>query len=652
MDSLVFDSSLIDALPQLRKYYEFEELIYNLTSDKIEEVKEKIKEFSPEEYPLLRMCIAASSSKNPFMLKELSEIWMSMGEVHYSFLWGSIFIEYLAKKGIIASHLVPEYIQPDKSWDMMERVFDERSIGDFIHRDDVDSIVSLSVDKDVLFDEIDFFDEKIDPLSLAAFCYSVKSFKYILLNSGEISKTKAKSIVKNAIKGGSEEIIELSEQNGFPIDESCLVVAFKYHSTDIAQWLISNYGIGSIELIDCITSMNTLAIAFGIVNNLGLRKVDKDQHTVLIAASCIGYQTVVEWLLKNHRDEINIEAKEVTGMTALDYASFNGHSKIVSMLIDAGSNVEDTTNERLTPLLIACTMGQYKCVEILVNKGNASLKQTPDSFSPLIFASYHGSADIIEFLLSTKKIGSINEIDAERKTALHYSASHNFYQATKVLLEHGANPNLYDNEHQSPLYLSVANGEEEEEPEQDFAFEEEEEEEEGYDPNEEEEEEEREIESLKNDGVKYGKERENVVKCLLDHGADMYARDSDNESIIDVAISMGSLDVVKLFIEHGYDVNKKDLIASCLHISINHGFYGIFSALVDAGADVNVVDKDNDTPLHLAASAKNTSFAALLLSKGAKIDAVDKEGFTPLKIAQNVNNKKMIKFLLAHGAKE
>jgi ankyrin repeat protein len=58
--------------------------------------------------------------------------------------------------------------------------------------------------------------------------------------------------------------------------------------------------------------------------------------------------------------------------------------------------------------------------------------------------------------------------------------------------------------------------------------------------------------------------------------------------------------------------------------------------LVAAGANIEIMDRRGNTPLHLAVKANNLFAVHLLLSSGANIEAVNGEGDTPKQIAQIV----------------
>jgi ankyrin repeat protein len=61
----------------------------------------------------------------------------------------------------------------------------------------------------------------------------------------------------------------------------------------------------------------------------------------------------------------------------------------------------------------------------------------------------------------------------------------------------------------------------------------------------------------------------------------------------------------------------------------------VLEGLLKAGADLNAVSMDGQTPLHRAARSGNAKFISLLVERGARLDAKDKEGRTPFDIVAN-----------------
>lgn len=95
-----------------------------------------------------------------------------------------------------------------------------------------------------------------------------------------------------------------------------------------------------------------------------------------------------------------------------------------------------------------------------------------------------------------------------------------------------------------------------------------------------------------------------VVKDLLNTGADTNATDNSQWTPLHCAAQHGHLKIAKLLIEHGADMNslaQGDLTA--LHVACQHGREKIVQFLVDSGVvDVHVVDKNGQTPYQVADS--------------------------------------------------
>lgn len=115
-----------------------------------------------------------------------------------------------------------------------------------------------------------------------------------------------------------------------------------------------------------------------------------------------------------------------------------------------------------------------------------------------------------------------------------------------------------------------------------------------------------------------------------------------------------SLDVVKLLIELGADVNASDSLHAVLsgwgkaEYFVQH----IVDILIGSGADVNRKDPQGKSPLALAAAENKCPISILetLVNSGAVIDSADEKGWTPLTHASASGNAQAVKFLLDRKA--
>ena len=92
--------------------------------------------------------------------------------------------------------------------------------------------------------------------------------------------------------------------------------------------------------------------------------------------------------------------------------------------------------------------------------------------------------------------------------------------------------------------------------------------------------------------------------------------------------------------------SRKYGYGSALHLAVREGHLEIANLLLKRGAEVDVLDPDDFTPLHNAAWNGNLEMTELLLDAGADIEASTYDGDTPLSLAQNNNQPKVVEFIL------
>lgn len=100
-------------------------------------------------------------------------------------------------------------------------------------------------------------------------------------------------------------------------------------------------------------------------------------------------------------------------------------------------------------------------------------------------------------------------------------------------------------------------------------------------------------------------------------------------------------------------INIKSSIGgySALFAAIQSNDEEMVQLLIDAGADVNILDHNNSTPLMKAASHGWTGIVKLLLQKGADISIKNNQGETALDIVQNMEYREEIVQLLKEKEK-
>lgn len=180
-----------------------------------------------------------------------------------------------------------------------------------------------------------------------------------------------------------------------------------------------------------------------------------------------------------------------------------------------------------------------------------------------------------------------------------------------------------------------------------------------------------------------------LIKVLLDHGADINAKTSKGETALHLAAAAGNVEVAKKLIYSGLPIDSIDDNGSIpLHYAIrnnrrsiillltnlpksltsrlNHGLtsnpsllhYAVIKndeeffnlALKNSGVDLNARTKDGETPLHFAIIYNRLKLIYELVKRGADVNAQSSNGETPLHFAAALGQAHSVEFLLRQSA--
>ena len=146
-----------------------------------------------------------------------------------------------------------------------------------------------------------------------------------------------------------------------------------------------------------------------------------------------------------------------------------------------------------------------------------------------------------------------------------------------------------------------------------------------------------------------------VVQVLIDAGADIEARNKDDEqgrSPLLLASVEGHLDIVKMLVEAGAGVRVTDNNGdTCLDLASFFGHTEIVRYLVGLPeVDASKKSTDGNTAMILAALVSHAAVVEVLIDAGADIDGKDEKGRSPLLWASKRGAPNIVKILVKAGA--
>jgi ankyrin repeat protein len=138
----------------------------------------------------------------------------------------------------------------------------------------------------------------------------------------------------------------------------------------------------------------------------------------------------------------------------------------------------------------------------------------------------------------------------------------------------------------------------------------------------------------------------NLISDLIVLGAnlDWQGEENYNYTPLHVAAWFGRVEIVRMLIDAGADVNLQDTDGwAPLHWAAMRGQVEIARMLIGAGADKDVQDKWDQTPLHNATRNGDVEIVKMLIAVGARKDIEDKWGRIPYDLAETEEMKTILK---------
>ncbi|XP_058971642.1 transient receptor potential cation channel subfamily A member 1 isoform X2 [Pocillopora verrucosa] len=313
-----------------------------------------------------------------------------------------------------------------------------------------------------------------------------------------------------------------------------------------------------------------------------------------------------------------ILARDHKNMTPIAHAALHGCYDVMVCLFHyskgQGISRDDVLlhvdNTDSTLLHLAVESGVAKVVELCLEEGaGPNAVKSSDGSTPVHLASSYGYMDILDILMKAVAFILDPPPDQDGMLPIHKAAQSNHSEVISYLLKQDMDQiNATDHERRTPVMLAA----------QCNCFE--------------------------------------TAKVLLEHGANVDVRDSENKTVLHYAI--GSSDIVKEILKDvkaSALIRAKDRLGNTpLHYAACKGCVKDASIiLMKYRAGATITNGSGETPLHIAARYGCTSVAKKLMEGRGKrtVNGNDVYERTPLHLAAQQGHDELVEFFLKRGAK-
>ncbi|XP_065649210.1 transient receptor potential cation channel subfamily A member 1 isoform X3 [Hydra vulgaris] len=339
----------------------------------------------------------------------------------------------------------------------------------------------------------------------------------------------------------------------------------------------------------------------------------------------------------------NVNAKDYHSSTPLHYAVMKGNSFATEqLLLQTNIQIEAADQAKMTPLHCAVSFGSYEACKLLLEHGCNIFCRNKENMTPLHFAASEGHFDVALLLLeNARKMSNdvfnnlINCVNSDQETALHLAVENNHLYIVDLCIKHGFNVNCENKNMVTPLHqactsgfikiaqLLVENGANIES-----------------------------MNSFKETPLHKAAlfNRVDIIQYLLERGAYIDCRDKDNETPLLMAVRKNNSESVQMLLDYQADITVKDANdKTCLFIAAEENSKDVIKILCqkDLTCILNVFNKNEMTPLHIASKEGHDSIVQVLMDLGACIDAKNHENLTPLHFAAKYGHLRTVEILLS-----
>lgn len=282
----------------------------------------------------------------------------------------------------------------------------------------------------------------------------------------------------------------------------------------------------------------------------------------------------VQAVIDNDIDKVDlflkggIAEKNMQNSNPLRIAVANNRMEVVNKLLDHGLEVDAVTFAG-TPLCVAAAKNYTEIATTLIKHG-ADVNYQKGDITPLIVASSLGNTEMVTMLLASGADVNLQG-DAEKLSPLMLAAANGHEDVVKLLLENpDINPNLKDNGGNIALSYAIV------------------------------------------------RKQKGTASLLIE---DKHFDPKDGGPIaLTFAITRNNLEIAKMIINRGCDINAKYGDLPILSWAINNNYTDGAELLIQSGADLKNRDSANKLPIDYALSTHNEHIINMIRTAEEKLE--------------------------------
>lgn len=304
--------------------------------------------------------------------------------------------------------------------------------------------------------------------------------------------------------------------------------------------------------------------------------------------------------------QLNVNAQDEDGKTALHLAAAAGYLETVRLLLDKAAERGIKDSSKNLPLHYAAWGGHLEVVELLVSDDDMD---TPGFYGRtiLLIGTLRGHMPIVQLLLNRK--ANIELPDEFKMTPLAKSVEHKHQAITAKLIDSGASLQATDVDNKTLLHLAARNGDRE------------------------------------------------LVKLLLDQGLDIRASTRHKYTPFFEAVCSNDMGTIELFLERGIDLRGLDRPldtsihgTTSFHAAAEQGNLNVLIKLLNSGVTSDAIDCEGKNALSLAATNGRHEIVEALLGLRFDVDGPENCDWPTLCIACDDGYPIIVDMLLEHDA--